>query len=139
MGKKDAVSKHYMSKNEIFADAVNFYFFDGKEKVKPEDLESGDPEELELLYGKHAAVRTLVIYFGSAVWNGPRTFAKIDMEIEEDEEEINMCRAIDEMMAEAREEGREAGRRLGEKTGRETGRKEGRESLVMNMMRNYTV
>ena len=37
------------------------------------------------------------------------------MEIEEDEEEINMCRAIDEMMAEAREEGREAGMRLGEK------------------------
>ena len=35
-----------------------------------------------------------------------RIFAKIDMEIEEDEEEINMCRAIDEMMAEAREEGR---------------------------------
>ena len=25
MGKKDAVSKHYMSKNEIFADAINFY------------------------------------------------------------------------------------------------------------------
>ena len=39
MGKKDAVSKHYMSKNEIFADAVNFYFFDGREKVKPEELE----------------------------------------------------------------------------------------------------
>ncbi len=332
MGKKDAVSKHYMSKNEIFADAVNFYFFDGREKVKPEDLEAGNPEEVELLYGKHAAihavaeqeksretgkrrrknrdhdlisvqryrdilkrcvirehdrtvyviygievqseisyampvrtmlydalnyaaqvseiadkyvkdgdrgessgeflsgfrktdrlrpVRTLVIYFGSAAWDGPRTlremlclpegedfsalndyhldllvpgeiedfskfhtqlgavlevlkvmedreemagllreksdvyehlprdaaellrtFAKIDMEIEEEEEEVNMCRAIDEMMAEAREEGREAGRRLGEKTGREIGRKEGRregrESLVMNMMRNFS-
>ena len=340
MGKKDAVSKHYMSKNEIFADAVNFYFFDGREKVKPEDLENGDAEELELLYGKHAAVhavveqeknrekgkrkhkrrdsdlisvqryrdilkrcvireygrtvyviygieaqseihyampvksmlydalnyaaqvseiadghakdgnrgksageflsgfhrtdrlrpvRTLVIYFGSAAWNGPRTlkemlclpegedfsslndyrldllvpgeiedfskfhtelgavlevlkvmedreamaelmreksnvyerlprdaaellriFAKIDMEIEEDEEEINMCRAIDEMMAEAREEGREAGMRLGEemgrkagirlgeKTGREIGRKEGRENLITNMMRNFS-
>ena len=40
------------------------------------------------------------------------------MEIEEDEEEINMCRAIDEMMAEAREEGRE--------------------SLMTNMMRNFS-
>ena len=316
MGKKDAVSKHYMSKNEIFADAVNFYFFDGREKVKPEDLESGDAEELELLYGKHAAVhavveqeknrekgkrkhkrrdsdlisvqryrdilkrcvireygrtvyviygieaqseihyampvksmlydalnyaaqvseiadghakdgnrgksageflsgfhrtdrlrpvRTLVIYFGSAAWNGPRTlkemlclpegedfsslndyrldllvpgeiedfskfhtelgavlevlkvmedreamaelmceksnvyerlprdaaellriFAKIDMEIEEDEEEINMCRAIDEMVAEAREEGMRAGEEVG------------RESLITNMMRNFS-
>ena len=47
-----------------------------------------------------------------------RIFAKIDMEIEEDEEEINMCRAIDEMMAEAREEGRE--------------------SLMTNMMRNFS-
>ena len=56
MGKKDAVSKHYMSKNEIFADAVNFYFFDGRREVRPEDLETGDTEELELLYGKHAAV-----------------------------------------------------------------------------------
>ena len=52
MGKKDAVSKHYMSKNEIFADAVNFYFFDGKEKVKPEDLEELDSSELVLPYGK---------------------------------------------------------------------------------------
>ena len=60
MGKKDAVSKHYMSKNEIFADAVNFYFFDGREKVKPEDLENGDAEELELLYGKHAAMHAVI-------------------------------------------------------------------------------
>ena len=44
------------------------------------------------------------------------------MEIEEDEEEINMCRAIDEMMAEAREEGREAGMRLGEEMGRKAGK-----------------
>ena len=47
-----------------------------------------------------------------------RIFAKIDMEIEEDEEEINMCRAIDEMVAEAREEGRE--------------------NLMTNMMRNFS-
>ena len=75
-----------------------------------------------------------------------RIFAKIDMEIEEDEEEINMCRAIDEMMAEAREEGREAGMRLGEEMGREAGirlgekigRTEGRENLMTNMMRNFS-
>ncbi len=57
-----------------------------------------------------------------------------------------MCRAIDEMMAEAREEGREAGMRLGEEMGREAGirlgekigRKEGRENLMTNMMRNFS-
>ena len=42
-----------------------------------------------------------------------------------------MCRAIDEMMAEAREEGREAGMRLGEEMGR-------RENLMTNMMRNFS-
>ena len=53
-------------------------------------------------------------------------FAKIDMEIEEDEEEIDMCRAIDEMMAEAREEGMRVGEEMG------------RESLITNMMRNFS-
>ena len=306
MGKKDAVSKHYMSKNEIFADAVNFYFFDGRQEVKPEDLEELDSSELVLPFGKstgrknakddnvqgkaalsvpvqkyrdilkrcvirrcqetvymiygietqsdihyampvrsmlydalnyasqvseiawehrkkgtygssgeflsgfHKAdrlwpVQTLVVYFGSMRWDGPRSlremlvlpegikksflndyrlnllvpgeiedfskfhtdlgavlevlkvmedrkelaelmreksnvyehlprdaaellrmFAKIDMEIEEDEEEINMCRAIDEMMAKAREEGMRAGEEIG------------RESLITNMMRNFS-
>ena len=51
---------------------------------------------------------------------------EIDMEIEEDEEEINMCRAIDEMVAEAREEGMRAGEEVG------------RESLITNMMRNFS-
>ena len=55
-----------------------------------------------------------------------RMFAKIDMEIEEDEEEIDMCRAIDEMMAEAREEGMRVGEEMG------------RESLITNMMRNFS-
>ena len=59
-----------------------------------------------------------------------RMFAKIDMEIEEDEEEINMCRAIDEMVAEAREVGEEAGKKIG--------RKEGRENLITNIMRNFS-
>ena len=55
---------------------------------------------------------------------------EIDMEIEEDEEEINMCRAIDEMVAEAREVGEEAGKKIG--------RKEGRENLITNIMRNFS-
>ena len=71
---------------------------------------------------------------------------EIDMEIEEDEEEINMCRAIDEMMAEAREEGREAGMRLGEEMGREAvigfgekiGKKGGRENMWSKMVRNLS-
>ena len=52
MSKKDTISKIYMSKNEIFADAVNFYFFDGKQTVRPEHLRELSPEELALPYGK---------------------------------------------------------------------------------------
>ena len=55
---------------------------------------------------------------------------EIDMEIEEDEEEINMCRALDEVVAEAREVGEEAGKKIG--------RKEGRENLITNIMRNFS-
>ena len=52
-----------------------------------------------------------------------RVFAKIDIELKEEEEEINMCKAIDDMMAEAREIGREKGRA----EGREEGKAEERE------------
>lgn len=67
LSKKDTISKIYMSKNEIFADAVNFYFFDGKQTVRPEHLRELSPEELALPYGKegqsgHFRCRNIVIF-----------------------------------------------------------------------------
>ena len=302
MGKNDAVSKKYLSRNDVFADAINYHFFGGQQVIRSERLKEQSPEELSLLFGKrgnesdgsrgrgrerepvleqryrdvlkkcvirscgktlymiygieaqseihyampvrsmlydamnyasqvseiaaehrkegdhgtsggeflsgfHKAdrlhpVQTLVIYFGSKPWDGPRSlkemldlpegmektflndyrldllvpeeiedftkfhtqlgpvlevmkvmedrgkmaelmekksevyarlprdaaelirvFAKIDIELREEEEEINMCKAIDDMMAEARE------------IGRAEGREEGRESLIKSLFR----
>ena len=50
MGKKDACTKEYISNPQIFADAFNYYFFHGKQVVKPEELTVQDITELSLLY-----------------------------------------------------------------------------------------
>ena len=52
MGKKDAVSKHYMSKNEILRMRLISISLMARSKVKPEDLEELDSSELVLPYGK---------------------------------------------------------------------------------------
>ena len=36
MGQLDALTKQYLSKNDIFADICNFYLYDGKPAIKPE-------------------------------------------------------------------------------------------------------
>ena len=40
--KKDNILKDYMSRNDIFADIVNYYIYDGKEVVKESDLKELD-------------------------------------------------------------------------------------------------
>ncbi len=52
MGRKDASMKTLLSKNEVFADACNQYFFHGKNVVKPESLRELDPTEIVLPFGK---------------------------------------------------------------------------------------
>ena len=52
MGKTDVCTKEYMSNPRIFADAFNYYFFHGKQVVKPEELTVQDVTELTLPYGK---------------------------------------------------------------------------------------
>ncbi|MCQ2522022.1 MAG: Rpn family recombination-promoting nuclease/putative transposase [Lachnospiraceae bacterium] len=52
MGKKDASMKALLSKNEVFADACNQYFFHGEKVVKPESLKELDPTEIVLPFGK---------------------------------------------------------------------------------------
>jgi predicted transposase YdaD len=54
-------------------------------------------------------------------------FAGTDIEIDEKEEVIDMCKAWEEQKNEGRELGREEGRELGREEGRELGREEGRE------------
>ena len=54
-------------------------------------------------------------------------FAGTNIDIDEKEEVIDMCKAWEEQKNEGRELGREEGRELGREEGRELGREEGRE------------
>ncbi len=51
MGKADTVTKAFMRKNEIFADAFNFLIYDGASVVSPQNLKELDTTELALPYG----------------------------------------------------------------------------------------
>ena len=53
-------------------------------------------------------------------------FAGTDIDIDEKDEVIDMCKAWEEQKNEGRELGREEGRELGREEGRELGREEGR-------------
>ena len=49
MGKKDIITKKYLEQPEIFADAFNYYLFNGKNVIKPADLKEQDPTELAVM------------------------------------------------------------------------------------------
>lgn len=51
MGKIDMCTREYMSNPRFFADAFNYYFFHGKQVVKPDELTIQDTNELSLTYG----------------------------------------------------------------------------------------
>ena len=51
MSNVDALSKRYMSHNEIFADAFNFLIYGGEQVIKPEQLSPLDTTEIEIPYG----------------------------------------------------------------------------------------
>lgn len=45
MADKDIITKEYMSKNEIFADVFNFYLYNGKQVINPNELKELDTNE----------------------------------------------------------------------------------------------
>ena len=49
MGKADTVTKSYMRKNSIFADAFNYLIYNGEKRILPEQLRELDPTELAIL------------------------------------------------------------------------------------------
>ncbi len=51
MGSLDAVAKEYMSRNDRFADAFNFFIYDGEQVIKPEMLKELDPTEISIPFG----------------------------------------------------------------------------------------
>ena len=52
MGKKDAITKDYMNDPCIFADVFNFFMYDGRQVILPEQLHSLDAAEIYSLYGR---------------------------------------------------------------------------------------
>lgn len=51
MGKADIVTKAYMRKSNIFADAFNYLIYDGKKVVDPEKLTEVDSTEIAIPFG----------------------------------------------------------------------------------------
>ena len=53
MGAKDAKAREFLSNNERFSDLFNYYLFDGRPVIKPEDLEERDTTAVLSLYGRN--------------------------------------------------------------------------------------
>lgn len=51
MGVKDTVTAKYMRRNDIFADAFNFFVYRGEQVIMPECLEELDTREIDVPYG----------------------------------------------------------------------------------------
>ena len=49
MGKKNTITKDYMSVPEHFADCFNYYLFDGRQIIKPSNLQPLDPTEIAII------------------------------------------------------------------------------------------
>ena len=52
MGEKDTAAKLYFAKPHFFADAFNFFLFDGDKVIKPEELSAMDSTEAVMIFGK---------------------------------------------------------------------------------------
>ena len=52
MGKQDLLAKKYMSDNEKFADVFNYYLYNGKQVIKPENLHEESISEIALPYSE---------------------------------------------------------------------------------------
>ena len=50
LGKKDSITKVYMRENAVFADIFNYFLYDGKPVLRPENLQAIDTTELAILY-----------------------------------------------------------------------------------------
>ena len=49
MGKIDTVTKEYLSHNDVFADAFNFFLYGGRQVIKPDELRELDTTEMAVI------------------------------------------------------------------------------------------
>ncbi|MCD8159384.1 MAG: hypothetical protein LUD77_11025 [Clostridiales bacterium] len=52
MGKIDVLTKNYVRNKKIFADAFNYYIYDGEQVIKPESLREIDTGTVSVPYGE---------------------------------------------------------------------------------------
>ena len=69
MGKIDIATKQYMSHRDIIADAFNFYIYDGRQVIKPEELQKIDTAEIALPYGNDADVAVQKLRDNLMLWS----------------------------------------------------------------------
>lgn len=51
LGVKDTVTAKYMRQNNVFADAFNYFVYEGEQVIDPDSLEELDTREIEVPYG----------------------------------------------------------------------------------------
>ena len=49
MGRKDIITKNYLKRPDVFADAFNYFLFDGDKVIKQKDLKEQDPTEIAVM------------------------------------------------------------------------------------------
>ena len=138
IGAIDAITKAYIRKNEVFADAFNYFMYDGAQVIQPERLKELDSTEIAILLNEKdtmdkKAVKAEVqqkyrdiLKLAAFISNNPRmnmeaaaarvieAINHVPIRIQEGDGKFNMCEAIEEMIKDGREAGREVGRQEGQ-------------------------
>ena len=52
---KDTLTKKYMERPDVFADAFNFLIYDGRQVIRPEELRDMDTTAIALPFGLDGA------------------------------------------------------------------------------------
>nr|WP_208728734.1 hypothetical protein [Coprococcus catus] len=138
IGAIDAITKAYIRKNEVFADAFNYFMYDGAQVIQPERLKELDSTEIAILLNEKdttdkKAVQVEaqqkyrdILKLAAFISNNPRmnmeaaaarvieAINHVPIRIQEGDGKFNMCEAIEEMIKDGREAGREVGRQEGQ-------------------------
>ncbi len=59
MRQADALTKEYLSNNEIFADVFNYLIYDGQQRILPDNLIERETSEITLPLGKRGELATI--------------------------------------------------------------------------------
>ena len=85
MGRRDTVTKEYMSNNDMFADAFNYYVYGGRQVIDPGSLHEMDSTELAVIYEEEKEPDTDqryrdVLKSAAVMADGARTYVILGIE-----------------------------------------------------------